>query len=213
MPAGVEEVRFTRPSVVIADPGVMASQPMPQLAASALNALAHAVEALYTPLANPAAEACGFEAARLIASGLGAAEPDRRRLALGGVLAGWAAGSAGYAFIHVLCQTTVRVAGTPHASTYAVILPHGLQLLETRVPELLERLAGALGSSDPTPELAAARAAHLTAQAHVLRLSTLGVTADQIPVIAAQASERAELQNTPDPPDTAELTALLEAAL
>jgi alcohol dehydrogenase class IV len=213
MPAGVDEFRLTRPAVVIADPRLMASQPMPQIAASAVNALAHAIEALYTPMTNPAAELCGLRAAELIAQGLGGADPDRPRLALGALLAGWASGSAGYAFIHVLCQTTVRVAGTPHAQTYAVILPHGLRLLEPRLPELLTRVAAALGAEDPTPELAAARAAHLGAFAHVQRLSTLGVTAEHIDQIADQAAARAELHNTPDPPSRDELAELLRAAV
>jgi maleylacetate reductase len=213
MPAGVDQVSLVRPSVVIADAELMASQPMPGVAASALNAMAHAVESLYTPLTNPAAQLCGLQAIELIAAGLGEAEPDRPRLALGAVLAGWASGSAGYAFIHVLCQTTVRVAGTPHAQTYAVMLPHGLQLLEPRVPEILTRVAAAMGAKDPTPELAAARAAHLGAQAHVVRLSTLGVIEEQVSEIAAQAAARAELQNTPDAPDVEELDTLLRAAL
>lgn len=213
LPAGVEGVPLVRPSLVIADPALMASQPMPQLAASALNALAHAIEALYTPLANPVAEIAGLEAVRLIAEGLGEAEPDRDRLALAGLLAGWAVGSAGYAFIHVVCQTTVRVAGTPHAQTYAVVLPHGLRLLEPRVPELLMRVAAALGAGDPAPELAAARAAHLGAQAHVTRLAALGVEERHIDEIADQAAARAEIARTPDPPDRDELAQMLRHAL
>jgi maleylacetate reductase len=213
MPAGVDEWNVIRPAVVIADPQLMASQPMPQLAASALNALAHAIEALYTPLANPAAELCGLQAAPLIAAGLGEAEPNRERLALGALLAGWAAGSAGYAFIHVLSQTTVRIAGTPHAPTYAVLLPHGLRLLETRVPELLTRVAAALGAGDPAPELAAELATGLAAHAGVAGLSAVGATGDHIAEIVQAASARAELQNTPDPPSAEELTRMLEAAL
>lgn len=212
MPAGVEQFTLVRPSVVIADPALLASQPMPGIAASALNAMAHAVESLYTPLTNPAAELTGLAAIELLAKGLGAMEPDRPNLALGALLAGWASGSAGYAFIHVLCQTTVRVAGTPHAQTYAVILPHGLRLLESRLPELLTRVAAALGAGDPTPELAAARVAHLGAQAHVVRLSALGVNEADIGEIVEQASARAELQNTPDPPGADELEELLRAA-
>jgi alcohol dehydrogenase class IV len=213
MPAGVDEFRLVRPGAVVADPALMASQPMPDVAASALNALAHAVEALYTPLTNPGAEACGLAAIGLIAGALEDAEPDRPALALGALLAGWASGSAGYAFIHVLCQTTVRVAGTPHAQTYAVMLPHGLRLLESRVPELLTRVAAAMGAGDPAPELAAARAAHLTAQAQVSGLSALGVGDDQIPEIVEQALRRVELQNTPDPPGADELQALIRSAL
>jgi alcohol dehydrogenase class IV len=213
MPAGVDAFRLIRPAAVIADPELMASQPMPGLAASALNAMAHAVEALYTTRTNPGAQLCGLQAIELIAAGLGQAEPDRARLGLGALLAGWASGSAGYAFIHVLCQTTVRVAGTPHAQTYAVMLPHGLRLLEPRMPDLLMRVAAALGAEDPRPELAAARAAHLGAQAHVVRLSTLGVTEEHVPEIVDQAVARAELQNMPQAPEADELEALLRAAL
>jgi len=87
-----------------------------------------------------------------------------------------------------------------------------LRLLEPRLPELLTRIAAAMGAEDPTPELAAARAAHLAAQSHVLRLSTLGVTEEQIPEIVTQASARAELHNTPDAPEADELEELLRAA-
>ena len=213
MPAGVDQFTLVRPSVVIDDPELMASQPMPGVAASALNAMAHAVEALYTPLTNPGAQLTGLEAIELLAAGLGQAEPDRERLALGALLAGWASGSAGYAFIHVLCQTTVRVAGTPHAQTYAVILPHGLRLMASRLPELMTQVAAAMGSEDPSPELAATRAARLGTQAQVVRLSALGVTEEHIPEIVEQASQRAELENTPDAPSAGELDQLLRSAL
>ena len=113
----------------------------------------------------------------------------------------------------MLCQTTVRVAGTPHAQTYAVILPHGLRLLEPRLPDVLSSVAAAFGAADAQPELAAARAAHLAAQAQVVRLSTLGVTEEHVPEIVSQAGARAELQNTPQPPDEDELDELLRAAL
>lgn len=212
MPAGVSEFTLVRPSLVMADPRLMASQPMPNIAASAINAMAHAVEALYTPLANPGSQLCGLEAIRQIAQGLGEVDPERDRLALGALLAGWASGSAGYAFIHVLCQTTVRVAGTPHAQTYAVILPHGVRLLASRLPELMTEVAAALGADHPTPELAAARIAHFAAQAHVVRLSALGVEESQLDEIADQAAQRAELHNTPDPPDRSELRQLLADA-
>jgi alcohol dehydrogenase class IV len=213
MPAGADEFHLVRPALVIADPALMASQPMPQLAASAVNALAHAIEALYTPMTNPAADMCGLRAAELIAAGLGEVDPDRQRLSLAALLAGWAAGSAGYSFIHVVCQTIVRVCGTPHAQTYAVVLPHGLRLLEPRLPEMLTRVAAALGAAQPTPELAAARAAHLAALAHVTRLSVLGVAESHVPAIVEAAVSRAELQNMADPPTPDELAELVTAAL
>ena len=59
MPAGVDQFTLVRPSLVIGDPALMASAPMPGIAASAMNALGHAIEALYAPRANPVADATG----------------------------------------------------------------------------------------------------------------------------------------------------------
>lgn len=214
MPAGVEETRLVRPSLVVADPSLMASQAAPDLAASAMNALAHAVEALYTPLANPVTEAAALRAIEALAHGLGDHEkPDAVALALGALLAGYASGATGYAVHHVICQTLVRVARTPHARTNAVVLPHSLRLMEPRVPDLLTRVAAALGAGDPSPQLAAARTAHFAARCGVTRLSVLGVTEAHADQVADAVTARAELQNTPDAPDADEVRDLVLAAL
>src|SRR5204862_1578192 len=71
--------RGVRPAVVVNDPALSASQPVPELAASALNALGHAVEGPCTPRAHPVAELAALEASRLIAGAFGAGEGDRGR--------------------------------------------------------------------------------------------------------------------------------------
>ena len=53
---GREQGPSVRPVLVIGDPALMCSLPEPALRASALNALAHGVEALYGPRANPVAD-------------------------------------------------------------------------------------------------------------------------------------------------------------
>lgn len=208
VPAGAENARLVRPSLVVADAALMASQPVQDLAASALNALAHAVEALYTPLANPVASMAALRAAHLIAGGLAPDEPRRDDLALGALLAGYASGQTGYAFHHVVCQTTVRLAGTPHAQTNAVVLPHSVRLVEPRAPHEIQRLARALGDGD-----AAASIARLTAKTGVTTLRELGMGEEAIEPIVEAAAPRAEVRNTPSPPEGAELRGLLRAAL
>ena len=99
-PAGVDGARLVRPALVLADPDLMASAPPPRLAATAMNALAHALEALYTPLANPVTELAALRAAELIAAGLPGEPPDTQALALGALLAGYASGSTGIAVHH-----------------------------------------------------------------------------------------------------------------
>ena len=212
MPAGVEEYRLVRPSLVIGDPAIMGSQPMPGIAASAMNALAHASEALYTPTANPAADAAALSAASLIARGLANDVPDRPPLALGGLLAGYAIGSAGIAVLHVLSQTTVRETGAPHAGVYSVLLPHTLELMARRAPAAIGRLAKALGAASEDPSQAAPLAAKLAARSGVTKLGEIGVQPESFEEIVRVALGRPELRHTPEPPGNRELRNLLERA-
>jgi alcohol dehydrogenase class IV len=212
MPAGVDEFRLVRPSLVIGEPAIMGSQPMPGIAASAMNALSHATEALYTPAANPAADAAALEAASLIARGLRAERPDRSALALGGLLAGYAIGSAGLAVLHVLSQTTVRETGAPHAQVYSVLLPHALAFMSGRAPTPIGRLAKALGADSENPAEASPLAAELAALSGVSRLEEIGVRRESFDDIVSVALGRPELRNTPQPPGKRELRDLLDRA-
>ena len=205
MPAGVEEFTLVRPSLVVAAPELMASQPMPGLAASAMNSLAHATESLYTPLANPVATMAALRAASLFGRGLeDPRAPRREDLALAALLGSWAMGTTGYALHHVVCQTLVRVAGTPHAETNAVMLPHTVRFMAMRAPDAIEALRKAIGGD----------VADLAATAGATRLSELGASADVVDAVVEAASGRGELRNTPGgapPPDR--LRAYVEAAL
>jgi maleylacetate reductase len=182
---------------VIAQPELMSSAPMPDLAASAMNALAHAIESLYTPLASPVTDMAALRAAQLLTS-----EPPG--LALGAILAGYSSGSAGFAVHHDVCQTIVRVAGTPHAQTNAVMLPHFVAMMRPRAPEALARLDDAIGPDGVS---------RLAAQSGVTRLSELGVERPVLDGVVAAAAQNPALGNTPDPPGPAELTEVLERAL
>jgi alcohol dehydrogenase class IV len=204
LPAGVEGARMVRPSLVIADPLLMASQPEPALWASAMNALAHGMEALYTPLANPVAEATALRGARAIFD---------EDVALGAFLCGWASGMTGFAAHHATCQTIVRTAGTPHAQTNAVMLPHFAAMMSGRVPGVMGEFARALGDPEGNPDAAAGRASKLTARSGHTRLSTLGVEERHLPEVVTGAMQHPALRNTPDPPDEDELLELLRNAL
>jgi alcohol dehydrogenase class IV len=150
LPAGAEERArgMVRPSLVVADPEAMTSQPEDDLRASAMNALAHGADTLYVPLSNPVSEMTALRGAELIATALDQEREarDRAGLALGSILCGYAIDSAGLGLHHLVCQTLVRVCGTPHAETNAAILPHALAFLAERAPEPYERLAAALGT-------------------------------------------------------------------
>jgi len=189
---------------VLADPALMASAPMPGLAASAMNALAHALEALYTPLANPVTTMAALRAAAELSAGISASPPDREALALGALLAGYASGSTGIAVHHAVCQTLVRETGTPHAETNAVMLPHSVALMSSRAPEVV---------ADFTRALAPYELASLAALAGHSRLSTLGVGEQQLPGVARTVAAHPLIANTPQPPGEQELLELLQGAL
>lgn len=196
-----------RPAVVVNDPALSASQPVPALAASAANALGHAAEAPCTTRANPVATLAALEAARLLARGLGGGgEPERDPLALAALLAGYAIDSASYGLHHVLAQTLARVAGVSHHAANAVMLPHSLGALGWRFPAAHAALAGALGE-DP-----ATFAARLAERTGAPRLADLGLDHADLERAADAAAERADLAQTPPAADRAELLALYEAA-
>jgi maleylacetate reductase len=207
MPAGVDEWTLVRPSLVIAEPGLMSSQPMPDLAASAMNAMAHAIEALYTPLANPVAEDAALRAVTQIGLGL---TIGTETLALGAVLAGYASGSAGFAVHHAVCQTIVRLLGTPHAPTNAVMLPHFVRMMEAHAPRQMDLVAAALGNRDVSPSDTVTA---LSSQAEVTRLSELGVEETSLGEVVQASLQHPALWNTPDPPGADELMGVLERAL
>ncbi|MDP9134366.1 MAG: iron-containing alcohol dehydrogenase, partial [Actinomycetota bacterium] len=134
MPKGAEGGRLVRPSLVVWDPDLHATLPRGQLVATALNALAHAFESLYGPMANPVAELAALRTAELFGRELLREEPDREAVALGALLGGYAVGTTGFAVHHAICQTLVRTAGLSHAETNAVVLPHSAAFMAGRAP-------------------------------------------------------------------------------
>jgi alcohol dehydrogenase class IV len=214
MPAGASGERMVRPSLVVWDPALNATLSRSRLVATAMNALAHALESLYTPLANPVGELAALRAAELLGRELPREAPDRAAVALGALLGGYAVGMSGFAVHHALCQTVVRSAGLPHAETNAVVLPHVAAFMVNRAPGPVGRFAAALGDPNGDPVNASGRIARLTAETGVGGLAELGLAEGTIPALAAATAGHPALGNTPGgAPSQAELIAVLDAAL
>jgi maleylacetate reductase len=205
---GFEDRGRHRPVLVLADPALMTSQAESERRASAMNALAHAAEALYGPGRNPVSGMAAAAAAGDIAAGIDERAPDaRKRLARGSLLAAYAMDSAGYSLHHVLCQTIVRTCGTPHAATNATMLPQVLASMRGREGKALGRLAEALGvTAGDLPE----RVTGLGGDRRTL--ADLGVRPDHLGTITDAALERPELRSMTPPPDREELLSLLRRA-
>lgn len=209
LPEGESAARSVRPSLVIAYADAMTSAPEPQLRATAMNALAHGAESLYTPLADPVSRAAALRGAELIATALdaGPSHRDRAALALGSLLCGLAVDRAGIALHHVIGQTVVRVMGTPHAETYAALLPQTIDAMRKRAPVEVASFALALGSD---PDGVRGRIADLGGHR---RLGELGADRDRIDEVIDVATARPELSRmTPGKVDRDDVRAILEAS-
>jgi alcohol dehydrogenase class IV len=210
-PAGAESrvLAPVRAAVVIADPEEMTSLPEPRLRASAVHALAHGADSLYTPFASPVSRITALRGAELIAASLdqAPAERDRAALALGATLSGYAIDSGGFSLHHVICQTLVRICGSPHAETNATILPHATAFLAPRIPDQMSPFADAIGAA---PGDLAARIRALGG--NPLGLGDLGADPKKLDQAIEAILTRPELSYTPGPPTREELKQLIESA-
>jgi maleylacetate reductase len=211
LPAGAENrVRaLVRPALVIADPEAMTSQPEPRLRAGSMNALAHGADSLYTPFANPVSRMTALRGAELIATALD--QPpggrDRAPLALGSILCGYAIDSGGFSLHHIICQTLVRICGSPHAETNAAILPAAMAFLVPRAPNQLSSLAEAIGT---TPAEIATRIRDLGGNPP--GLGEVGADRTKLDQALEAILTRPELAYTPGSPTRDELKGLIESA-
>jgi alcohol dehydrogenase class IV len=209
LPAGAEDrVRaMVRPELTIADPEAMTGLAERALRASAMNSLAHGADSLYTPLANPVSRMTALRGAELIAASLDEERTarDRAALAQGSLLCAYAIDSALFGVHHVVCQTLVRLCGTPHAETNAAILPRSMSALVPRVPAQLAPLAESL-STDPGD----IEARILALGGEPAGLGDLGADRGRVDEALDAMLLRPELAFTPDPPAREELEDLVE---
>lgn len=142
------------PRTAIYDPLLTLSLPPALSAASGMNAIAHAVEALYAENANPIVSLMAEESIRALARGLPAVvkaprDVEARTEALYGAwLAGICLGSVGMALHHKLCHTLGGSFNLPHAETHTIVLPHAAAYNREAAAPALHRVARALGGED-----------------------------------------------------------------
>ena len=152
------------PRTVIYDPELTLGLPAAMSATSGMNAIAHAVEALYAVDANPVISMMSEEGIRALAQGLprvmkNPQDIEARTLCLYGAwLCGIALNGTSMALHHKLCHTLGGTFNLPHAETHTVVLPHATAYNAQAAPEAMARVARALGVV--TSAAAGAHAAH-----------------------------------------------------
>jgi maleylacetate reductase len=132
-----------RPEVVICDVDLTLTLPVGMTATSALNAIAHGMEALYAPDRNPVIVAMVKEALPAFRDALPvlARDPGDRAARAGALYAAWCCSTAlGYvsmALHHKLAHVLGGSFDTPHAETHAILLPHTTAFNEAAAREAL----------------------------------------------------------------------------
>jgi alcohol dehydrogenase class IV len=197
------------PRTVVYDPELVLSLPLRVGAASGMNAMAHCVEALWTPAANPVTDAVAGDGMARLARGLRAtnADPDdlepRAETLRGAWLAGTALAVGGTGLHHKLCHVLGGSFGLPHADVHAAVLPWVVDYYRDAAPAALARIAAALGADDAV--------AGLQDLAHGLGLggglAGLGLLEAALDEAAEQAIEVAP--QTPKPIDRAGIRQIL----
>jgi maleylacetate reductase len=201
------------PKVVIYDPELTFSLPDFITGPSAMNAMAHCVEAFYAPGANPITSLMAEEGIRALASGVPAAvsRPEdlegRTRTLYGAYLAGAAFAAAGGGIHHKICHVLGGAYDLPHAETHTVILPQAVAFNEGAIPEVMQRVARALGAEEAAAGLydLARRIGAPTA------LKDIGMREENLDEAITLILEEAPTEN-PRPVDKAGIRELLEDA-
>ena len=142
------------PTLVIYDPELTLTLPAAVTGPSAMNAIAHCVEALYVPAANPVTSLLAVQGIGALAEGSPVAvespqDIDGRTLTLfGAYLAGCAFAAVGGGLHHRICHILGGALDLPHAETHSVVLPHVVAFFEPAIPATMTRIATALAAGE-----------------------------------------------------------------
>ncbi|MDQ3380814.1 MAG: iron-containing alcohol dehydrogenase [Actinomycetota bacterium] len=183
---------------IVHEPELTLGLPLEETVGTAMNALAHSAEALYVESRNAEGDTEAVAGARLIARWLPetVARPAdleaRTGLLEGAMHAGKALGLTGLALAHALAQALGGRYGLPHGPMNALTLPPTLRFNEPVAPGALEQFGRALESDDP-----AVRVEELARLGGFLRLRDFEVPEEELPLVAAEAVDRAGARANP----------------
>src|SRR4030081_358837 len=209
------------PKLVIYDPEVTVDLSPGLTASTAINALAHCVEACYARDVNPLVTPIALEGIRRVVRSLPLCVADGRNLdaredlLTGAYLAGVSIGNARMALHHGICHVLGGRTGVAHGVLNAIMLPHVMQFNADAVPDAMSAIADAMDAGARTRDFAAPPrgVAALVATLPVPhRLRDAGVPEAVLDSVAAEAATNSTVQSNPKPVTEADLRELLRAA-
>ncbi len=207
------------PRMVIADPELTLSLPPHLTAATGMDALAHALEALSAPFHHPMADGIAVEGIRLIKEWLPMAVRDganleARSAMLAAAMMGAAAFQKGLGAIHALSHPIGVTYHVHHGLTNAIVMPYVVVFNRPAIEERIVRLSRYLDLPRPSFEGFVDWLLELRAAIdipHTLR--DVGVKAADIPALARAAFADPNAEENPVPVGPPELETLFARAL
>lgn len=182
------------PVSVIYDSQLTLSLPVDMSVASGLNGIAHCVDSMWAPRADPINAAMAAEGIRALAEGLPRIREDStdiygRDLALyGAYLSAVSFASAGSGIHHKICHILGGTFNLPHAQTHATVLPYVLAFNLTDAPEAERRMSAAFNSESALDVLQNLREVLDAPKS----LKDYGFREDGIPETVAQALKKSQ---------------------
>lgn len=141
------------PEAALVDPELTTSVPHGTTVASALDALSHAMEAVWNRAANPVSDALAMRAMATIPSALlraleaPADVPARWELSSAALLAGLAISGTRTALAHSISYPLTAELGVPHGVACSITLPELMRAVDDHVPDRGGLIIGALGAT------------------------------------------------------------------
>jgi maleylacetate reductase len=192
-----------RPVAIVYEPELTLDLPARESAGTAMNALAHCAEALYTTGRTEETDAEALGGSPLISRWLPLAvdnghDLEARQGLLEGAMHAGAALRAGTGLGHGIAQALGGRYGLPHGTMNAVSLPAALRFNSIAAAGELARFGEAIDRGDPV-----ARVSELAAPAGPSRLRDYQVPRGDLPVLAQAIAQRppAKANPRPAPPD------------
>jgi maleylacetate reductase len=203
------------PVVAVYDPLLTLSTPARVSAETGMNALAHCVEAAWSPFRTPEAEAIALAGARTIHTALPAvvADPDgvegRTAMLEGACLAGRCLLNAGMGVHHGLAQLVGGRTGIPHGLANSILLAHCVRFNADVAADAVSRIGAVLGDAGDAAGAVDRLRAGLGLPG---RLSEAGVAEDDLAAVARLSQSNHNVARNPRPVSEADALAILQAA-
>jgi maleylacetate reductase len=203
------------PLAAIYDPVLTLDTPARVSAETGMNALAHGVECVYSPVRTPESEAVALACIRTIASSLPEVVDDpfdidaRSRMLQGAMLGGRCLQNASMGVHHGLAQLVGGRTGIPHGLANAILLSHALRFNMEAVPDEAARIGEALGD----PEDPAGAVDRLRERLGLpSNLGDCGVTLDDLDAVVRMTGGNPNVGLNPRPVSEDDARAILAAA-